>query len=153
MNVYGNAENITTFEQHIAIDLITTRKLEIAEIESSVLMRDRQDLKAFELRARFTVACHSGARVRSIYIQDNPDGAVETGLQWLGERLPSCQYESYDSSNLPLSSSCKIAFDYPKRIRGKGGHLLLPDGTRSCLNSMSEQSLPTRSVARAIDHE
>jgi L-aspartate oxidase len=148
-------ENTELFEGHIAVDLITSRKLGIAPdrcLGAYVL-----DLSSGEVRtflARFVVVATGGASKVYLYTS-NPDVSTGDGIAmaWrAGCRVANMEFMQFHPTCLfhPAAKTFLIT----EAIRGEGGRLLLPGGQRFMPHFDPRAELAPRDiVARAIDHE
>ncbi len=147
--------NIALLENRVAVDLITHRKLSLPGnrcVGAYVLNLGDNHVELF--RARFVVLATGGASKVYRYTS-NPDGASGDGIAmaWrAGCRAVNMEFNQFHPTCLyhPHAKS----FLLTEAIRGEGGHLLLPDGSRFMDRFDSRGELAPRDVvARAIDHE
>ncbi|MBS3803102.1 MAG: L-aspartate oxidase [Oleiphilaceae bacterium] len=158
MTLTGQAlakSNIDLLESRVAVDLITHRKLSLPGnrcVGAYVLNLDDSHVEL--IQARFVVIATGGASKAYRYTS-NPDGASGDGIAmaWrAGCRAANMEFNQFHPTCLyhPHAKSFLIT----EALRGEGGHLLLPDGSRFMHRFDKREELAPRDiVARAIDHE
>lgn len=148
-------ENITLMEEYNAVDLITTRKLNLPSNRVlGAYVWNRKEERVETIKAHFVTLATGGASKVYQYTS-NPDISSGDGvaLAWrCGCRIANMEFNQFHPTCLyhPDAKTYLLT----EALRGEGAHLLRPDGTRFMPDFDERAELAPRDiVARAIDYE
>ncbi len=151
-----NDPNIAIFENHNALDLITTHKLGLVGankvLGAYVWNRKKEQVDTFSAKS---VILATGGASKVYQYTSNPDVSSGDGIAmaWrAGCRVANLEFNQFHPTCLYHPEAKN--FLLTEALRGEGAYLKRPDGTRFMPEVHPQAELAPRDiVARAIDHE
>ncbi len=147
--------NIQLLENHNVIDLVTTSHQDHSKKQiQGVYVLNTTNKEVKSIAAKFVIVATGGANKVYLY-STNPNISTGDGiaLAWrAGCRISNMEFMQFHPTCLfhPDERSFLIS----EAVRGEGGKLILPDGSRFMQHYHQQEELAPRDiVARAIDNE
>jgi len=151
-----NHSKIRLLEDHVAIDIVTSRKLNRSGANQCIglYVLDQDSGEVVSINTKELVLASGGTSKVYLYTT-NPDTSTGDGIAiaWrAGCRVANMEFIQFHPTCLyhPHAKSFLIS----EAVRGEGGRLCLPDGSGFMQHHDPRQELAPRDiVARAIDYE